>query len=82
MTRKEALQELDHAPCQAFNNDTAVELTKNMEINISSIYDYFENRTCNNCNKDDEPFGCDIKSAVGGNWAIRHNFGCNKWEQK
>lgn len=42
MNREQIIKELDYAPCEAFLNGTQVELTKNVILDINSIFDYFE----------------------------------------
>lgn len=42
MKREDIIKELDYAPCQAFVDGTPVELSKNIIIEINSIFDFFE----------------------------------------
>lgn len=57
---------------------------------IEEIYDYFENRTCENCihNKEQDGFMifCDAVACEDGSKIMWHSytkdFGCNKFEPK
>jgi len=90
MNREETLNDLDRAPAQAFNDDVEVEITKNVEILINSIFDDFESKTCVNCKNvkendgiyDDHKYTC--KLGIGninnyGNIGVTEDFYCNRY---
>jgi hypothetical protein len=78
MKREDIIEQLDYAPAKAIEDDAQVELSKNVIIEINSIFNHFESKTCKTCKYINE---CNIyKVAMIEKYSqFNNNFGCNKW---